>query len=104
MARAIICCVPEPELRMKYSDGSVYGADLSSVVPRPSTWWPIDAEIDCSDDVAGTTNAIGWIGPRYSAICEVGAYCALHELANTSDAPTSSVVPAPNVHATGASS
>src|ERR1044071_1459100 len=99
IARAIICWVPEPELRTKYSAGLMYGyiAGLRngslpmSVLPRPNTMWPISALIDVSFDSDFTTNVIGWIGPKYSPICGgLTGEGASHEVANTSDAATSS--------------
>src|SRR4051812_21868508 len=92
IAREIICWVPEPELRTKYSDGSRYGLEFGSLLLRPNTTWPISALIDVSFDSDFTTNVIGWIGPKYSPIgpCAVTAKVESHEPANTSDAATSS--------------
>src|SRR4051794_30096985 len=92
IAREIICWVPEPELRTKYSDGSLYAIDFGSLLLRPNTMCPISALIAVSGDSDFTTNAIGWIGPKYSPIGPPGTTLnvASHEVANTSDAPTSS--------------
>ena len=42
--------VPVPELRMKYSVGSVQGAAWLFVEPAPNTRWAASALIECWDE------------------------------------------------------
>src|SRR5580693_1107618 len=62
IAREISFCVPELELRTKYSAGSVHGAALLYELPAPNTTWAISALIVVWSDDDGTTIVITSIG------------------------------------------
>src|SRR5205085_7889265 len=68
--------------------------------PIPKTSRAASALIVVSGEVAGTTNAIAWIGPRYSATPELSSVKPGHDDAKMSDSPTSTVTVPPSRHGT----